>query len=265
MKLRGENFDDRVSYKTIGFEGRTYLEHVFRAMVAIGGPLPPSAVVHHVDGNKHNNKNTNLVICQDKKYHALLHRRQFVVDCGGDPNTQKACSACRSVRSIDDPYCESCYKDRNQKEQEEILLHACTLPWQVRERIFEYRNLDWPDFDRLEVQNQIRRWSNEASEMAEEWFMSKEKTYSCLVPKCRWIIKSSEQTTSAVGSRGLCGFHYGLAARLVRSGKTTWPQLEANGKCRESRLWEVKDPDAKEWFLDDSEIMPELEQEEITQ
>ncbi len=47
----------------------TYRE---RAEHALGHPLPPFAVVHHhsYEGNR-----SQLVICQDLAYHALLHRR----------------------------------------------------------------------------------------------------------------------------------------------------------------------------------------------
>ncbi len=47
----------------------TYRE---RAEQALGHPLPPSAVVHHhtYDGDR-----SQLVICQDRAYHALLHQR----------------------------------------------------------------------------------------------------------------------------------------------------------------------------------------------
>src|SRR5262245_41632863 len=39
--------------------------HVLMAEAAVGHPLPPGAKVHHVDGNRWNNANANLVICQD--------------------------------------------------------------------------------------------------------------------------------------------------------------------------------------------------------
>lgn len=68
--------------------------HVLKAERALGRSLPKGAVVHHVDENKWNNTNSNLVICQDHAYHMLLHARAKVVRAGGDPATQRVCRQC---------------------------------------------------------------------------------------------------------------------------------------------------------------------------
>ena len=69
--------------------------HQARAEAALGRPLPPKAVVHHADGSK--NDNAPLVICQDQRYHGLLHSRMRVKAAGGNPNTDFICSDCRCV------------------------------------------------------------------------------------------------------------------------------------------------------------------------
>ena len=59
------------------------LEHVRIAEAALGKPLPPKAEIHHVDGNKRNNDPTNLVICPNRAYHMLLHKRQRQMQAEG--------------------------------------------------------------------------------------------------------------------------------------------------------------------------------------
>jgi len=71
--------------------------HVVIAAKALGRPLPAGAEVHHVDGNKQNNANSNLVICPSRAYHMLLHVRQRVIAAGGNPNTQRICTACKEL------------------------------------------------------------------------------------------------------------------------------------------------------------------------
>jgi hypothetical protein len=76
------------------------LTHILIAETALGHRLPKGTEVHHVDGNSTNNERTNLVICQDRKYHHLLHARARIVANGGDPNTQRFCGDCRSPKAF---------------------------------------------------------------------------------------------------------------------------------------------------------------------
>lgn len=79
-------------------------EHVLIAERAVGHVLPDGVEVHHVDGNGLNNANTNLVVCQDKAYHKLLHVRARVLSVGGDPNTQRICSTCKALKLFGEFY-----------------------------------------------------------------------------------------------------------------------------------------------------------------
>lgn len=58
-------------------------EHTLVAEKVLGRRLPAGAAVHHVDGDKRNNKSNNLVICQDAAYHNWLHQRQRAYDACG--------------------------------------------------------------------------------------------------------------------------------------------------------------------------------------
>ena len=61
---------------------------------ALGKQLPFGVEIHHVDGDNLNNAAKNLVICQDKAYHKLLHWRERVIDRGENPNIGQFCNRC---------------------------------------------------------------------------------------------------------------------------------------------------------------------------
>lgn len=100
--------------RVVGSKHGSVLEHVLIAERALGKPLPKGAQVHHVDENRRNNANTNLVICQDQSYHSLLHLRARVLRAGGNPNTDLFCATCKTVKPITDfnkghaSQCRSC-------------------------------------------------------------------------------------------------------------------------------------------------------------
>jgi hypothetical protein len=86
-------------YKNVNHNGKSVGEHRAIAERALGKPLPIGAIVHHVDGNKLNNKNSNLVICPDNSYHRIIHRRQRALEQGGNANYR----LCRRCNKWDDP------------------------------------------------------------------------------------------------------------------------------------------------------------------
>lgn len=76
-------------------------EHIIVAESALGRYLPVGAEVHHVDEDSTNSANRNLVICQDNRYHKLLHVRARVVKAGGDPDTERICATCQRLRPFE--------------------------------------------------------------------------------------------------------------------------------------------------------------------
>lgn len=76
--------------------------HRVRAEAALGHSLPPDAVVHHADGTK--SDKSVLVICENRDYHNLLHKRMRILRAGGNPNTDAWCSRCQGPRPISEFY-----------------------------------------------------------------------------------------------------------------------------------------------------------------
>lgn len=73
--------------------GRVY-EHIVVAERALGKRLPKDAVVHHVNGNKLDNRPENLVICESQAYHRLLHERKYAYEMTGFADAQR-CGYCK--------------------------------------------------------------------------------------------------------------------------------------------------------------------------
>jgi hypothetical protein len=70
-------------------------EHVLIAERALGRHIAARHPVHHVDGDTANNKNRNLVICEDQAYHKLLHQRQNAFAACGNPSALR-CDICHA-------------------------------------------------------------------------------------------------------------------------------------------------------------------------
>ena len=87
-------------YRSVWVGDHERMAHLVIAERALGKPLPSGAQVHHVDENKQNNANSNLVICQDGAYHSLLHARARIVRAGGNPSTHRICGRCGQLLEI---------------------------------------------------------------------------------------------------------------------------------------------------------------------
>lgn len=74
-------------------------EHILIAEKALGKPLPKAAIVHHIDENTSNNRNDNLVICQNDKYHKLLHLRMRALHACGHASWRR-CTFCKEWEDV---------------------------------------------------------------------------------------------------------------------------------------------------------------------
>ena len=70
---------------------RNMLEHVLIVERVMGREIRRPIEIHHVDGNGKNNAHSNLVVCPNSAYHALLHMRTEARDACGNPNWRKCC------------------------------------------------------------------------------------------------------------------------------------------------------------------------------
>lgn len=82
---------------------RQALEHLLVAEEALGHALPARAEVHHINGVRHDNRPSNLVICEDAAYHMLLHMRSEALSACGNAAWRK-CRRCWRWSPPEDMY-----------------------------------------------------------------------------------------------------------------------------------------------------------------
>jgi hypothetical protein len=74
--------------------GGGVLEHILIVEKVLGRFLSKKEQVHHVNGKTWDNRNTNLVVCNDSEYHKLLHTRMRALKETGNVNYRK-CYICK--------------------------------------------------------------------------------------------------------------------------------------------------------------------------
>lgn len=75
------------------------LEHILIAEKALGKSLSHGVEVHHINKNNGDNEGKNLIICENREYHCLLHQRQRAYEACGHANWRK----CPYCKEYDDP------------------------------------------------------------------------------------------------------------------------------------------------------------------
>jgi hypothetical protein len=86
-------------YRFVTKNKRTLYLHTLIAERALGKSLPSGAEVHHINGDQSDNRNENLVICNNHEYHSLLHCRSEALAVTGNPDLR----LCKICGIFDDP------------------------------------------------------------------------------------------------------------------------------------------------------------------
>jgi hypothetical protein len=116
-------------------------EHVLLCEKALGKPLPPYSEPHHVDLSRDNNHPSNLVLCQNRRYHMMLHiRTKALHECGNAD--WRRCSICKQY----DDQNNLIYRKRNPRygdswhhnECRKIYRKLGSSGFQCKELPFEY-------------------------------------------------------------------------------------------------------------------------------
>jgi len=95
--------------------GGYVLEHILIIEKVLGKALPLKAKTHHVNEVRHDNRNENIVVCENDAYHFLLHMRKRALEACGNANWRK-CVFCKEydppekmfINSQDTAYHRSC-------------------------------------------------------------------------------------------------------------------------------------------------------------
>lgn len=79
-------------------------DHIIVAERALGRPLPAGAVVHHINEDRRDNRNENLVICPSRAYHNLLHARMRALAACGHAD-RRPCRRCHRYDELSNLRC----------------------------------------------------------------------------------------------------------------------------------------------------------------
>lgn len=262
-------------------------EHVLIAERALGKRLPKGAQVHHFNEDRSDNRPQNLVICEGRTYHALLHTRARILRAGGDPDIHVWCGGgCRTFRLPEDMQpsgqsCKECSRSRARTPQCRAAARRHTpkvlIPDLVGNKFWGRGVVAAEDEDvavgyaefALALSPSERRFLDDwqLTDLVSDDFSELQQTmlwYRKLAQRqyvasgAAWFMSESCCLVPRCGaqgrSRGVCATHYQIALRLVRAGRTTWASLEARHKVLPPQTThnDMSHADTPPWLVDSS-------------
>ena len=81
-------------------------EHRLVCEDVLGRILKLTETIHHINGDTLDNRNCNLVLCENNSYHTMLHKRQRALESCGNANWL----ICMYCKEYDDPKNMKIYK-----------------------------------------------------------------------------------------------------------------------------------------------------------
>lgn len=107
---------------TIGNSGCVYV-HILVAEKKLGRRLLPGEVVHHVDENKSNFSEDNLIVFKTKADHARFHKTGSIEKDGDVYISPKLCKKCgKPLDRLNGIVCKECYNKRENTVLENKIL-----------------------------------------------------------------------------------------------------------------------------------------------
>lgn len=100
----------------------------------LGVTLINDNLIHHRDRDPTNNKNENLIVCENKGYHRLIHAREDAYRATGDVNSRK-CKVCKEWDSPSNMKRKARYRYGEATDESPSFVHKkCHAKYELKRR-----------------------------------------------------------------------------------------------------------------------------------